>query len=584
MSKYVVAYFSAEYGLAERNLPIYAGGLGILAGDFLHQSSEFATEVCGLGYLYSEGFFEQHLDDDGWQHETYHLWNPREHGLETVKSKDGSELIVEVPFGDRIIFLRIWKLKVGGAMLYLMDANIDKNAEEDRGLTFRLYTGDWNLRFESEVLLGIGGVYTFRALEIEPDLWHLNDDHATFSLLLMFSEFLNDGLDWDEAVNRVRERFVFTTHTPVKGAESTFAKKSVRPLLESLFTPEDTEKVLKLGSVRREEEVLFSLTKIAMELADRKNAVSAKHEEVSRKIWSGYDINHITNGVNYELWCSNSIKKLFEKYLGNDWIKNVANQDLWEKVSEIPNDDLWEARLQAKQQLLDYLSKFRLWEKRIDTDSLFIGFARRFAPYKQPEILITREKHLKALLVNENYPAHLFISGKAHPTDDVGKLLLQRVYRADHDDEFGEYLVFCENYDIELAKYLVAGVDVWVNTPLPPMEACGTSGMKALLNGVLNTSTLDGWWFEAFNGENGWVIGSMDPEETAEYGTKAMNDALFYLLNQEIVPLYYDREGGVPNKWLEKVKSAWRTTAAKFNTRRMFREYEEILYNRFDTS
>ncbi len=579
MAKKKIAYFSAEYGLAQKDIPIYAGGLGILAGDFLRESSNFETDLFGIGFLYTQGFFKQHLDNTGWQYETYPTWDPTEYGLEIVKDENNSDLLVEVPFAERTIYLRVWKYSVGKAPLYLMDANIDKNSEEDKELTAKLYTGDWNLRFENEALLGIGGVYTVRALNIEPDCWHLNDDHATFSLLLFFSEYLKQGLDWDQAVGKVKKQFVFTTHTPVAGAESTFATETVEPCLEQLFSKNNAEKVIQLGTVKRRGEMLFSLTKIALELTSKKNAVSAKHKEVSSKMWSGYNIRQITNGVNYENWVSPPINNLLQGYLGEDWLSNSDSAEVWEKVINIPNQELWQARLSAKQMLLDYLSQFRLWEENIDTNSLFIGFARRFAPYKQPEILITSEDHLKNLLVDEQEPAHLFVSGKAHPTDKTGKTLLQQVYKADHDPEFGDYLIFCEDYNITLAHYLVAGVDVWINTPLPPMEACGTSGMKALLNGVLNASTLDGWWFEAFNGSNGWVIGSMDPEDTADFSTEAMNDALYYLLEHEIVPLYYNRENNIPNKWLDMVKNAWATTAPAFNTRRMFKDYQENLYS-----
>lgn len=589
-----IIYFSAEYGLADLNLPIYAGGLGILAGDTLKEASSLKLPMVGIGVLYRQGFFTQKLDNSGWQQELYPEWTPKVFGLEPVKDSKGSNLLIEVPFPDRVVFLKIWKLEINsqenkaGIPLYLLDADNSYNSSRDRKLTSRLYSGDWNLQLEQEVLMGIGGVRAVRALGINAHVWHLNDDHAAFSLLWRLRENLKKGQDWGEARVNVKKETVFTTHTPIAGAESTFGKEQITPFLDVWLGGDfDKQKVFDICEVERNGKKFVSLTILALRLSKFRNAVSLRHQQTSKKLWhflwpkrrvEDVPIDFVTNGVNAGNWICPQMANFFSQYLDPQWEQKVDNPKLWQKIYQIPDEALWQARLEAKKALLDYLSQFRLWEKEISPESLFIGFARRFAPYKQPSVLISSFDHLKAFLTNFSFPAHLFTAGKAHPTDKVGKIMLQKIYKADHDPTVGDRLVFCENYDLTLAKYLVSGVDVWLNTPKPPWEASGTSGMKALLNGILNASTLDGWWYEAYNGKNGWVIGSMDPTETANFSPKQINDALFYLLEQEITPLFYNRENGVPKMWIAKIKDSLATSAFKFNTKRMVGEYFSKFY------
>lgn len=589
-----IVYLSAEYGLSDINLPIYAGGLGVLAGDVLKEASNLKSPMVGVGVFYSRGFFTQELGKNGWQNELYPETKPESFGLKSVKNKKGERLLLEVPFPGRSIFSQIWEAEIksyndrNSVPLYLLDANVSANSEYDRKLTEKLYPGDWNLQLEQEVFFGLGSVKAVQVLGIKPLIWHLNDDHAAFSLLYRMSENIKEGQNWENAVDNVKKKTVFTTHTPVRGAESVFSRERIKPFLDAFFSNEvDKEEILRVGEVERNGEKLISLTVLALRLSRFSNAVSLQHQRTSRKLWhfvwperkeEDIPINFVTNGVNGSNWVCPQMKALYSKYLGPNWEERIDDYEFWQKVYSIPNEELWQARVEAKKSLIAHLSQFRLWEGEIQPESLFIGFARRFAPYKQVNILISSFDHLKVFLVNSSFAAHLFVAGKAHPNDKEGKRMLQMIYKADHDEAVGDRIIFCENYDIALAKYLIAGVDVWLNTPLPPYEASGTSGMKALLNGVLNASTLDGWWYEAYNGENGWVIGSMDPQETAGWSLQQINDALFYLLEQEIVPLFYKRERGIPKLWINKVKKSLATSAFKFNTKRMLQDYFNKFY------
>lgn len=571
-----VAYFSAEYGLPN-NMPIYAGGLGILAGDILREASEINLPFVAVGVLYKKGFFKQTIDQNGWQEEQDVYWNPEDYGLTLVKNTDGSSLSIILPFPKGNLTLFVWKINVGKTPLYLLDADNDLNPADLRDLTSNLYTGDWNLHLEQEYILGVGGVRLLRELKIEPKIWHLNDDHSALSILERLREYLSSGTSFDNALSEIKKTTLFTTHTPVRGAESTYVKETILPFLKILTDEKlDSAKLFALGGKDKE---TFSLSLLGISLSGYKNAVSKRHHEISEGLWDT-KMDFVTNGVSSHHWVSSPMKTIYDNHLGIDWQSTINSAGMWQKVYDIPDKEFWEARLYAKRQLISYLSRNKILEADINENDLFIGFARRFAPYKQSQILISSMLHLKSMLLNPDRPAHLFLSGKAHPIDNAGKKLLQEVYKADHDPEVGEAIIFCENYDINLAKMLVSGVDLWLNTPKPPMEASGTSGMKAMLNGVINASTLDGWWYEAFDGNNGWVVGSYDPEETAKMSVEELNDNLFYLLEEEIIPLYYDLEDGVPVKWIKKIKDSLATCAPRFNTKRMLLEYKEKFYDR----
>ncbi|PIS21300.1 hypothetical protein COT51_03420 [candidate division WWE3 bacterium CG08_land_8_20_14_0_20_41_15] len=571
-----VAYFSAEYGLPN-NMPIYAGGLGILAGDILREASELSLPFVAVGVLYKKGFFKQALDKNGWQEEKDVYWNPEDYGLDPVKNQDGSPLSIILPFPKANLNLLVWKNTVGKTFLYLLDADNDDNPADLRDLTSNLYTGDWNLHLEQEYILGVGGVRLLRELKIESKMWHLNDDHSALSLLERLRELVSSGISFEDALSKIKETTLFTTHTPVRGAESVYDRETVLPFLKILSGDKiDLEKIFSLGAKDTE---TFSLSLLGISLSGYKNAVSKRHHEISESLWDT-KMDFVTNGVSSYHWVSNPMKTLYDNHLGTDWQSNINSAGMWQKVYDISDKEFWSARLTAKKHLISYLLKNNILTSQIDENELFIGFARRFAPYKQSQILISSMSHLKSMLLNSESPAHLFVSGKAHPIDNAGKKLLQEVYWADNDPKVGEAIVFCENYDIPLAKMLVSGVDLWLNTPKPPMEASGTSGMKAMLNGAINASTLDGWWYEAFDGNNGWVVGSYDPEETAKMSIEELNDNLFYLLESEIIPLYYDLEDGIPVKWIKKIKDSLVTCAPRFNTRRMLLEYKEKFYDR----
>lgn len=609
-----VLYFSAEWGLAKIDLPIYAGGLGVLAGDTLNEADRMGLPWVGMGLLYREGFFRQRLNERGEQQEEPYHFDPRSYGLEVVKERKGSRrpLLLSVPFPGRTLFLRVWELMLHQTPLYLLDARVPENSPEDQKLTARLYTGDWNLHLAAEVLLGVGGVEAVKALGLGIDLWHLNDDHATFSLLWRLKNCpscLENQLGFENACQEIRDATVFTTHTPIKGAESAFAKETVFPYLRALFGGELAAKMYALGefqpaplaSIQRSgpettgqggaignQEKLFSLSVAAMRLSRARNAVSLRHNMVAKNIWhfiwperteGKVPVRAVTNGVNPSLWTYPSLDHLYHRYLDPLWLDKVDDTRMWRKAETLPDGELWQARLAAKKALLQHLRPLRHWRKDPPLDALFIGFARRFAAYKQPGVLINDPTHLQALLLDPERPVYLFLSGKANPIDPVGKALVKKAWEMDHDPEFGEHVVFLADYDLTSAQYLTAGVDLWLNTPQPPWEACGTSGMKAIYNGVLNASTFDGWWYEAYGADVGWVIGPQTEEQAAKLTEQQTSDALFYLLGQEIVPLYFQRgKDSVPHAWLEKVKTALLKLGPRFNTRRMLKEYQAKIY------
>jgi starch phosphorylase len=589
-----VLYFSAEWGLAKIDIPIYAGGLGVLAGDTLNEADRMHLPWVGMGLLYREGFFRQKLNERGEQQEEPYYFDPLSYGLAVVRQKGSkAPLLLSVPFPGRQVYLQVWELRLHHTPLYLLDAKVPENSPEDKKLTARLYTGDWNLHLAAEVLLGVGGAEAARALNLGIDLWHLNDDHATFSLLWRLKDCpacLENQLGFESACQTIRDATVFTTHTPIKGAESAFAKETVAPYLQALFGEALAAKMYTLGEFQTSDnrEKLFSLSVVAMRLSRARNAVSLRHNMVAKKIWhfiwpqtaeGKVPIRAVTNGVNPYLWTYPSLDHLYHRYLDPLWLDRVDEVSLWQRALTIPSEELWSARLAAKQALLQYLRPRQHWRQDPPRNALFVGFARRFAAYKQPGVLINDPVHLKALLLDTERPTYLFLSGKANFIDPVGKALVKKAWEMCHDPVFGEHIVFLEDYGLTTAQYLTAGVDLWINTPQPPWEACGTSGMKAIYNGVLNASTFDGWWYEAYGADLGWVVGPQTEEQAAQLTEQQTSDALFYLLEQEIVPLYFQRDAnGVPRAWLEKVKTALSKLGPRFNTRRMLREYQAKIY------
>jgi starch phosphorylase len=603
-TKQTIAYFSMEFGLHEM-LPIYSGGLGVLAGDHLKETSDLGLPLVGLGLLYTEGYFSQHITEDGWQEAVNNPIKFDELPMIPVLNQDGTELTISVNFPDGPIHARIWELRVGRTPLYLLDSNIDINNPMGRQLTTRLYWSDINLRIMQEILLGIGGVRALRALGYSPTVWHMNEGHAAFLTMERAREYVAQGMSFEEASAQIRKNNVFTTHTPVPAGNDEFPLWLVDKYLATLW-PDLGLTRDQFADLARHQQTwgeTFSMPILALKFSEGRNGVSELHGRVSRRMWKelwpsldedDVPITSITNGVHTSTWMARRIRVLYDKYMGHDWIENLDNPVLWDKLDLIPMHELWAVRHHLKRKLVFYMEERarERWMKGgfhpvqvigagvlLDPYVLTIGFARRFATYKRASLILNDFERLIDIINRPNRPVQIIFAGKAHPADEPGKMLIQEVYRAVKKAENGGRLVFLEDYDMNIARYLVQGVDVWMNTPRRPNEASGTSGMKAALNGGLNFSVLDGWWREAYNGKNGWAIGE-DADLGAEVQDKADVDSLYDTLENEIIPLFYEERGGdeVPRKWIEVMKESLRTVTPQFSTRRMVKEYTERLY------
>jgi len=603
-SKNPVAYMSAEFGL-HTSLPIYSGGLGVLSGDHTKEASDIGLPFVAVGFLYEQGYFRQRLDHSGWQEAIYPPLNTQEAAMRPALNGNGDKQLIAVKVGDRDIYLEVWEVLVGRAQLYLMDADVEKNAPWDRQLTARLYGGDREMRIQQEILLGIGGVQILRRMGINPVVWHINEGHSAFMVLERAREFIAQGMSFEEACTHVRAGTVFTTHTPVPAGHDTFDFNLVDKYFQH-FWPQlnlDREEFLRLGSHEMNNEEAFNMTKLALVMAGRSNAVSALHGEVSRKMWHSLwpkkpvaevPIGHVTNGVHLASWTGEAMHRLYRRYLSPDWIERQDNPLLWACVEEIPDERLWYAHVFLKRKMFATMRE-RAREARIhqatppdqllssgiflDPDALVIGFARRFATYKRANLIFRDMERLKTLIHDRYRPVQIVFAGKAHPADDPGKLLMQQIYNIARNPEFGGRVAFVEDYDMHVARYLIQGVDVWLNTPRKPMEASGTSGMKAALNGILNLSILDGWWAEAYNGRNGWAIDAGQDYDDPNLQDDADADALYSVLEEQVVPLFYKRDrDDIPRGWVTMMKEAIRTVGSHFSTRRMVQEYLEAYY------
>jgi starch phosphorylase len=598
-----VAYFSMEYGLHE-TLPIYSGGLGVLAGDHLKEASDLGLPLVGVGFLYAEGYFSQRISEDGWQEALNNPLDFRALPLLPVLDESGAPLLVSVEFPDRDVSLRLWEVRVGRVPLYLMDSNVETNTESDRKLTARLYWSDLNLRVSQEALLGIGGVRALRSLGYNPGVWHMNEGHAAFLILERARELVAAGHPFQEAIEKVRANNVFTTHTPVPAGNDEFPLWLIEKHLAALWGELGLQRddFVDLARNRQSWGETFSMGILALRHSEGRNAVSELHGRVARRMWhflwkdkeeSEVPITYVTNGVHTPTWIARRIGLLYTRYLGEDWFARLDDPELWDAIDDIPPEELWAARTHLKRKLVFYMrERTRLrWIQGgfhpvqvvasgalLDPYALTIGFARRFATYKRASLVLRDLSRLLRLLNRPNRPVQIIFAGKAHPADEPGKRLIQEVYRTVKMAENGGRLVFLEDYDMNLARYLVQGVDVWLNTPRRPNEASGTSGMKAALNGALNFSVLDGWWREAYNGHNGWAIGD-DADLDAESQDEADAQSLYATLENEIIPLFYEREsGGLPLAWIERMKESLRTVTPQFSTRRMVKEYVKRLY------
>ncbi|MBN2387588.1 MAG: alpha-glucan family phosphorylase [Anaerolineales bacterium] len=600
-----IAYFSMEYGLHEI-LQLYSGGLGVLAGDHLKEASDLGMSLVGVGFLYAEGYFNQRISEDGWQEAIYTSLDFDQLPILKVVGEDGKPLTVVVNFPDRTVSVHIWELRVGRVPLYLLDSNIEANSPADRQLTTRLYWSDLDHRIMQEVVLGVGGVRALRVLGHTPSVWHMNEGHAAFLTLERARELVLKGTSFQDAVEQTRSSNVFTTHTPVPAGNDEFPLWLIDKYLSSLWAELGLSRDQFINLARNQQSwgETFSMPVLALRLSGRRNAVSELHGHVSRNMWhflwpevSNEDdvpITYVTNGVHTATWMARRIRVLYEHYLGEDWLEHVDDPEVWERIDHIPDQELWAVRNHLKRKLAFHIAERARtrWTKggfhpvqviasgvMLDPYVLTIGFARRFATYKRANLILSDFDRLLAILNRPNQPVQIIFAGKAHPADEPGKQLIQEVYRAVKRAENGGRLVFLDDYDMNLARYLVQGVDLWMNTPRRPNEASGTSGMKAALNGALNFSILDGWWREAYNGENGWAIGE-DAELDADVFDGDDAESLYRTLEDEIVPLYYGERGvdDMPRKWVARVKQSMRTITPLFSTRRMLKEYLERLY------
>ncbi|MBI4299896.1 MAG: alpha-glucan family phosphorylase, partial [Chloroflexi bacterium] len=603
-----VAYFSMEFAI-HHSLPIYAGGLGVLAGDFCKEASDLGLPMVGLGFMYPQGYFRQRISEDGWQEEIYQQLNYSEVPAQPIDGIGRPKPVTQVKLGDRTVFIGAWEVRVGRNPLYLLDTDIEENSPPDRDLCARLYIADPDLRLQQEIVLGIGGVRALQALGVQPAIWHANEGHPAFMMVERARQEVASGLSFEEAIEKVRRSTVFTTHTPVPAGHDVFPVQLIDKHLGSYFEGElaplgiKREQFLAMGRQGGTQDEAFNMTVLALRMAGRSNAVSELHRLVSRRMWrvlwpelpeAQIPIVHITNGIHIPTWIAPEIDQLLNKYLGQNWVERQDDQSMWNTIHDIPDEELWAVCLTMKRKLMHNILERaqERWSEGgvapqhvlaigalLDHDVLTVGFVRRFAQYKRPALVFYDIDRLKRIVKDRWRPVQIIFAGKSHPADFESKRLLREAYALATDRDFQGRIAFVEDYDLHLAHYLAHGMDVWLNVPRRLQEACGTSGMKASLNGVPHLSVPDGWWHEGYNGANGWVIGDERPFPSSTEEDTADAEALYRLLEEEIVPLYYERDrNNVPHGWVRVVKEAIRSCAPLFSARRMVKEYTEKLY------
>lgn len=600
-----IAYFSMEFGLHE-TLALYAGGLGVLSGDHLKEASDLGLPLVGIGFLYTRGYFAQRITEDGWQEKREFHLDLGSAPILPVLDENDAQVKVKVELPGREVTLQLWRVQVGRVPLLLLDSNAEENNASDRNLTANLYSGSPELRISQEMLLGIGGVRALRALGFNPDIWHMNEGHSAFMALERAREFVSQGKTFDEAKAIIYQTNIFTTHTPVPAGNDEFPTWLVQQYFANYWGKLgiDREQFMGLASCQRNWGEAFSMPVLALRLSAQRNAVSELHGKVTRQMWhflwadhkvDEVPITHVTNGVHTSTWMARRLQNLLDRYFPSDWRAHVDDPEVWASIEDVPDAELWAIRRHLKRKLVAYVKERarQKWIKGgfhpvqviaegalLDPYALTIGFARRFAPYKRATLVLRDLERLLAQLNRPNMPVQLIFAGKSHPDHEGGKLLIQEVYRIAKKAENGGRIVFLEEYDMNLARYLVQGVDVWLNTPRRPNEASGTSGQKAALNGVLNFSVLDGWWREGFNGRNGWSIGEDADPVNEEVQDERDSEDLYNTLEKEIIPLYYQERSadGLPSEWLGYVKESMRTLAPQFSTRRMLKDYMNKLY------
>ena len=601
-----VAYFSAEFGLHE-SLPIYSGGLGVLAGDHVKSASDLDIPLVGVGLFYGQGYFRQWLDGTGWQHEEYLPTDVSQLPMAPAIGKNGQPVTIRIETRGASIAAKVWRVKVGRIDLLLLDTNVEGNTPEDRELTSRLYGGDGRVRVRQELLLGVGGFRALKAMGITPGVLHLNEGHSGFAVLeAIRSRMEEEGVGFDQALPHVSREVVFTTHTPVPAGHDRFnaglMEEHFGPLREALGLSHDS--FMGLGreypSNHNEE---FCMTVLGLRLSRRANAVSALHGEVSRAMWTGLypgkledqvPIGHITNGVHVPTWLAPQMFRLYDRHLGIGWHEHSGESRIWEGIETVDDGELWETHLSLKSRLLEFVRRrakeqaerrgeapetlLRL-NRVLSPDALTIGFARRFATYKRANLLLADIEKLITMVNDPNRPIQFVFAGKAHPRDEPGKRVLQQIAELMRDPKFADKFVFVEDYDINVGRLFVQGVDVWLNNPRRPLEASGTSGQKVVLNGGLNLSVLDGWWAEAYDGMNGFAIGNGRTHSNMQVHDSRDGEDLYRVLREEVVPLFYQRDqDGLPRGWIKRMKRTIRTLGWRFNANRMVMDYTSKCY------
>jgi starch phosphorylase len=599
-----IAYFSAEFAL-HQSLPIYAGGLGVLAGDHCKEAADLGLPFVGVGFMYPQGYFRQRMTNDGWQEERYERISWTDAPIETAITPDGRPCITAVPLGDRTVLAAVWRVRLGRVRLLLLDTDLAENAPWDRELSARLYGGDRETRIQQEIILGIGGVRALRAMGLNPTVWHLNEGHAAFVALQRIRESVEQGRSFDDALEEVRRSTVFTTHTPVPAGHDAFPFHLVEKYLAGTWGEigHYRQNFLALGEYDNGGGPQFNMTALALRTSASVNGVSALHGEVTRAMWrpmwpetpiGQLPVRSITNGVHVPTWMAAPVHELLNRHFGPGWLDRVDDPELWEQLNDIPDAEIWQMRRVLRADLFSFIRermRGRFSEEQVspvrvvsagamlDPDALTLGYARRFTAYKRPELIFHDADRLARILTAIDRPVQIVFAGKAHPADDPAKHHLQQVFRHALDPKFGGRLAFIDDYDMHVAHYLVQGCDVWLNNPRKPLEASGTSGMKASLNGVPHLSIGDGWWAEGYNGRNGWLIeGDANPDDLAATDV-ADAHALYELLETEVVPAFYDRDSrDLPRKWIAVVREAMRSNVPRFSTRRMVKQYVTEMY------
>jgi starch phosphorylase len=601
-----VAYFSAEFGVHE-SLPIYSGGLGVLAGDHIKSASDLNVPLVGIGLFYGQGYFRQRLDQNGWQQEEYLETDVNQLPMEPAIGTDGRPVVVQIETRAGTILAKVWRVSVGRCDLLLLDSDVEGNAPEDRELTSRLYGGDARTRIRQELLLGIGGFRALKAMGITPGVLHLNEGHSGFAILeAIRNRMEEEGITFDGAVPRVSREVVFTTHTPLPAGHDRFTSEMVEEhlgvLRESLGLSQENLVGLGRQDPNNAQET-FCMTVLALRLSRRANAVSALHGEVSRAMWTGISpgkpedevpIGHITNGVHVPSWLAPQMSRLYERHLGTEWREHSSEAKMWDGIDNVDDGELWETHLSLKSRLLEFVRRrlveqaARRGESRevldklegaLNPDALTIGFARRFATYKRANLVLNDIQNLATMVNDPKRPVQFVFAGKAHPHDEPGKQMLQQIAKLMRSEQFSDRFVFVEDYDINVGRHFVQGVDVWLNNPRRPMEASGTSGQKVVLNGGLNLSVLDGWWAEAYDGMNGFAIGKGRTHSNMSVHDTRDGEDLHRALRDEVIPLFYQRDrDGLPRGWIKRMKHTIRTLGWRFNADRMVMDYARRCY------